>query len=331
MINRPFAHIAGVGGSAPSRVITNTDLEKTLDTSNEWIVERTGIRERRYAEPGETLISYTVSAVTKALTAANITPAELDGIIFGTVSPDRRLPSAACDLQAAIGAENAWAFDVAAACPGWIYAASIAESMIATGLGDNILVVGAEKLTSILDHGDRSTAILFGDGAGVAILRRNQPGDSRGILSSHLGSDGRLAHLLYMPAESELDRATLPDGSRPHCYIQMAGRLIYKAAVHAMSQASDAAMAQAGVTGDQIDLMIPHQANLRIIESTAKHVGMSMDKVFVNLDKFGNTSAGSIPLALAEAAESGRLQPGMLVLLVSFGAGLTWGSMVVRW
>ncbi len=320
----PFAMITGMGSAAPERVVTNSDLEATLETSDQWIVERTGIRERRIAKDGETLISLAATASRQAMAQAGITADDIDGIIFATVSADRRLPSAACDLQAELGASKAWAFDVAAACTGWVHGIIAAQGMMATGHGRTILVYGGERLSSIVNWEDRSTAILFGDGGGACILQSAPEGSNRGILSSYLASDGRLADLLYIPEHED-------DGVTRGQYIRMAGREVFKHAVLAMAESSDEALKRAGLTGDQIDLLIPHQANLRIIDATARHAGVPMSKVFVNVDQFGNTSAGSIPMAVAQAQAEGRLKPGMIVMLVAFGAGFTWGSVVMRW
>ena len=326
---RPIAYLAGIGAGSPARILTNAELEQRVDTSDEWIVERTGIRERRIAEPNETLTSYSLVAAQQAMAQAGVTAADLDGIVFATVTPDRRLPSAACDLQALLGAKNAWAFDLVAACPGWVYALTVAEGMMATGQADTVLVVGAEKLSSIVDQTDRSTVILFGDGAGAAVLRRAT--DDRGMLATYLGADGDLASLLYIPAggsSEPLDETVIRE--KRHL-MQMAGREVFKAAVLAMSRSTDEAIRRAGLSPDDIDLLVPHQANMRIIEATAKYAKIPMSKVFVNVDRYGNTSSASIPLALVQAQEEGRLQPGMIVMLVSFGAGFTWGSVVLRW
>ncbi len=330
MIARPFAELASVGIAVPSRVLTNHDLTQMLDTSDEWIVERTGIRERRIAGPEQTVAMLSHEAALIALQRAGVTPAELDSIVLATASPDRLLPSTACDLQALLGAENAAAFDVGAACPGYLYALTVAEGLIASGQSGTVLVIGAEKLSTITDFQDRSTAILFGDGAGASVVRRStSPG--RGLLSTFLKSDGRLAPLLYRPGGGSSD----PISEKVVCdrshYMKMAGREVFKAAVLAMAEACDQALTRAGVTADQIDLLVPHQANLRIIEATAKHSGIPMSKVMVNLDRYGNTSSASIPLALDQAVAEGRVGPGSLVLLVAFGAGFTWGSAVVRW
>lgn len=333
MMRRPFASIEGLGIAVPSRVVTNADFEKTLETSDQWIVERTGIRERHYAGPEDSVASLSRQAALIAMGRAGVTAADLDSIVLGTASPDRLLPSTACDLQALLGADRAAAFDVSAACPGFLFALTVAEGLIASGQSQTSLIIGAEKLTAITDMTDRSTAILFGDGAGAAIVRRTEPTGPapRGILSTFIKSDGRLGDLLYRPgggSAAPLSEQVLAD--RTH-FIRMAGREVFKAAVLTMSDACDQALLKAGVTADQIDLLVPHQANVRIIEATAKHAGMPMDKVMVNVDRYGNTSSASIPLALDQAVSEGRIVPGSLILLVSFGAGFTWASSVIRW
>ncbi|HEU4648058.1 MAG TPA: beta-ketoacyl-ACP synthase III [Gemmatimonadales bacterium] len=329
MIARPIAEIAGLGVALPKRIVTNDDLSKTLDTTNEWIVERTGIRERRIAGPDETLASLCESASRRALAQADLSPTDLDSIVLGTVSPDRRMPGTACDLQALLGAENAAAFDISAACPGFVYALAVGEGMIATGTAKHVLVLGAERLSTITDWEDRSTAVLFGDGAGAAVLRPAQ--GTSGILSTFLKTDGRLANLLYIPGGGgchPISEQVLKERSQ---FMKMAGREVFKAAVHAMAEATDEALRRACVSAEDIDLFVPHQANIRIIEATAKHAGIPMDKVMVNLDRYGNTSAASIPIALDQALAEGRVKKGSLLLFVAFGAGFTWGSAVVRW
>jgi len=330
MIRRPFAEVASVGVAVPPRVVTNHDLSQVLDTSDQWIVERTGIRERHIAGPEQTVAMLSQEAAEQALAAAGVTAAELDSIVCATVSPDRLLPSTACDLQALLGAENAAAFDIGAACPGYIYALTVAEGLIASGQSETVLVIGAEKLSTITDFQDRSTAILFGDGAGASLVRRSStPG--RGILSTFIKSDGRLAPLLNRPGGGSADPISEKVVCERSHYMKMAGREVFKAAVLAMANACDEALNRAGVTADQVDLLIPHQANLRIIEATAKHAGLPMSKVMVNVDRYGNTSSASIPLALAQAVAEGRVGPGSVLLLVAFGAGFTWGSAVIRW
>jgi 3-oxoacyl-[acyl-carrier-protein] synthase III len=330
MTRRPFAEMASVGVAVPPGVLTNADLSERLDTSDEWIVERTGIRERHIATAEQSVAMLSRDASEKALERAGLTAGDLDAIVLATATPDRLLPSTACDLQALLGANKAAAFDLSAACPGFLFATTVAEGLIASGQSQNVLVVGAEKLSTITDFQDRSTAILFGDGAGAAVVRR-AGNDGRGILSTFIKSDGRLAPLLYRPGGGAADPISEKVVCERSHYMKMAGREVFKAAVLAMSEACDEALERAGVGADEVDLLIPHQANIRIIEATAKHAGMSMDKVMVNVDRYGNTSSASIPLALDQAIAEGRVQSGSLLLLVAFGAGFTWGSTVIRW
>jgi len=330
MTRRPIAVINGVGVAVPKQVVTNDDLSRTLDTSDAWIRERTGIRERRIAGPDESLTSLCHAASCAALDRAGLGVGDVDAIVCGTVSGDRRMPAQACDLQASLGALNAAAFDISAACPGFIYGLSIAEGLIAAGNFRNVLVLGAEKLSTIVDWTDRSTAILFGDGAGAAVLQAAD-GSGRGLLSTFIKADGRLAELLYIPGGGSADPVSESVVQGRRQFMRMAGREVFKAAVLAMAESCDVALERAGLTPGDIDLLVPHQANLRIIESTAKHAGIPMDKVMVNVDRYGNTSAASIPLALAQAEEEGRLKRGQLALLVAFGGGFTWGATVVRW
>jgi 3-oxoacyl-[acyl-carrier-protein] synthase-3 len=330
-MSRPLiAAFRGLGVAVPETIVTNEDLSRTLDTTDQWIVERTGIRERRVARANESLTQLTAEASQMALARAGMSAADLDAIVVATVTPDRRMPSQACDLQAVLGANRAVAFDIAAACPGFVFAAGVAEGLIATGTYRNVLILGAERLSTITDWQDRGTAVLFGDGAGAAVLTP-ATGDGRGILSSYLRSDGRLAELLHIPAGGGMNPLTAENVNERGQYMKMAGREVFKAAVKAMGEACDEALRRAGVTADDIELFVPHQANLRIIEATAKHANIPMAKVMVNVERYGNTSAASIPLALAQAEEEGRLKPGTLILLVAFGAGFTWGATVVRW
>jgi 3-oxoacyl-[acyl-carrier-protein] synthase-3 len=309
--------------------MTNHDFAAIgIETSHEWIVERSGIHERRIAGEGETTCSMAVGAARTAMARANVQASELDTIILSTATPDRLLPATAVDVQAALGAGRAAAFDISAACSGWLYGLTCAEGLLATGAAETVLVIGAEKMSAIIDWKDRSTAVLFGDGAGAAVLKRSVGG--RGILSSFMRSDGQLAELLYRPGGG----ATAPFSpdvleGRSH-FVKMAGREVFKHAVRSMAEAADRALDGAKLTAADVDLMIPHQANVRIIEATAKHANISMDKVYVNVDRFGNTSSASIGIALDEAVERGRIGPGSTVLLVAFGAGFTWASMVVR-
>ena len=328
-MKRPFAYLAGTGRAAPAKVLTNHDFAALgLETSHEWIVERTGISERHIAGEGESTCSLAADAARTAMQRAHVHAGELDVIILTTATPDRLLPATAVDLQAALGATRAAAFDVSAACSGFLYALQIAEGLISSGAHETALVVSAEKMSAIVDWQDRSTCVLFGDGAGAAVVQRSKHG--KGILSSFIRSDGTLAELLYRPGGGAMvpfSESVL--GERSH-YVKMAGREVFKHAVRSMSEAADRALDAARLTGSDIDLMIPHQANVRIIEATAKHANIPLDKVYVNVDRYGNTSSASIPIALDEAIQSGRVRDGSTVLFVAFGAGFTWASMVVR-
>ncbi len=328
-MKRPIAYFAGVGKYAPRRVIRNQEFAKMgLDTTDEWIVQRTGIKERHISGPNETNCSMSACAARTAMERAGVHAGELDVIVVGTASPDRLLPSTAVDLQAELGATRAAAFDVAAACSSWLYGLIVAEGLMMNGSAETALVVGTEKLSAITDWTDRSTAVLFGDGAGAAILKRSK--QHKGILSTYFRSDGTLAELLWRPSGGStrpFDEKVLTDNSQ---FIQMEGREVFKHAVRSMSDATDRALDGAKLTGAEIDLLIPHQANVRIIEATAKHAGVPMEKVFVNVDRYGNTSSASIPIALDEALAAGRIGDGATVLMVAFGAGFTWASMVVR-
>jgi len=317
------------GRGIPEHVMTNHDFAAIgIDTSHEWIVERSGIVERHIAKEGDTTASMAATAARAAMDRAGVHPGQLDAIVLSTASPDRLLPATAVDLQADLGATRAAAFDIGAACSGWLYGMTIAEGMIASGVAETILVVGSEKMSAIVDWQDRATCVLFGDGAGAAILQRARGG--KGILAAFMRSDGQLADLLYRPAGG----ATIPMcdavlADRSHL-VRMAGREVFKHAVRSMSEAADRALDAARMTGADIDVLIPHQANVRIIEATAKHSNIAMDKVYVNVDRYGNTSSASIPIALDEAVEKGVIHDGSTVLLVAFGAGFTWASMIIR-
>jgi 3-oxoacyl-[acyl-carrier-protein] synthase-3 len=330
-VKRPVAYVAGTGRGIPAKVMTNHDFAALgLETSHEWIVERTGIVERRIAGPDETTCSMAVTASKQAMARAGVQAGELDAIVLSTATPDRLLPATAVDLQAHLGATRAAAFDLSAACTGWLYAMTVAEGMMHSGAIETALVVGAEKMSAITDWKDRSTCVLFGDGAGAVVLKRTQNGGTRGILSTFMRSDGTLAELLWRPAGGAavpFSADVLQDRSS---YVKMAGREVFKHAVRQMSEACDRALDGAKLTGTDIDVLIPHQANNRIIEATAKHAGIPMEKVYVNVDRYGNTSSASIPIAIDEAIEKGRLRPGNTALLCAFGAGFTWGSMVIR-
>ena len=326
---KPLIEIAATGRWLPDRVVTNHDLEQELDTSDQWIRERTGIRERRIAGPETGAAAMGAAAARVAMRRARVHAGEIDFIIVCTATPDRLLPSTACDIQALLGATNAAAYDIAAACAGFIFGLEVAEGHLAAGRGDLALVISTEKMSGIVDWTDRSTAVLFGDGAGAAIVRRSSNG--RGMISSYIRSDGTLAELLWRPAggvKVPMDAGVLE--RRDHL-VKMAGREVFKHAVKSIADAADQALVRAGLTGEEIDLFIPHQANLRIIEATAKYAKVPMAKVYVNVDRYGNMSSATIPIALDEALEQGRLRPGDNVLLVAFGAGFTWGSSVIRW
>lgn len=324
-----WSRIVGTGSCLPAKIVTNDDLAKRMDTSDEWIRTRTGIRQRHIAEPTQTSSDLGAEASRQALSAAGVTASEIDLIIVATATPDYIFPSTACIMQTKLGIKGCTAFDIQAVCSGFVYALAIADKFIRSGQTRCALVVGAEVYSRILDWNDRSTAVLFGDGAGATLMRKAT--GTRGILGSYMKSDGTLAELLYRPgggASHPPSEELLKDHSY---YIKMAGREVFKAAVLSMADACDQALKRAGLTGADVDLLIPHQANIRIIEATAKHAGLPMDKVYVNVDRFGNTSAASIAIALDEAVKTGRLQPGMTVLFCAFGAGFTWAAMAVRW
>jgi 3-oxoacyl-[acyl-carrier-protein] synthase-3 len=327
---QPLVQILATGKHLPRTVVTNDDLAKRMDTSDEWIRTRTGIKERRIAEDGVSVAELGAHAAKQAMDRGGIEPGEVDVLIMATSTPDRWLPATSCETQALLGCSNAFAFDVMAACTGFLYGLSVAEGYLAAGRGEIALVVAAEKMSSIINWNDRSTCVLFGDGAGAAVLRAAN-GSGRGILSSHLRSDGNLANLLYRPAGGAAEPLTECVVQEGRHYVQMQGREIFKHAVRSMAEACDFAMQQAGVTAADIDLLVPHQANLRILEATAKYANLPMEKVFVNLDRYGNMSSASIPVGLVEAEEQGLIEPGSKVLTVAFGAGLTWGAMVLNW
>ena len=330
-MKRPIAYVAGTGRGLPDRVMTNHDFAALgIETSHEWIFERSGIVERHIAAAHETTCTMAAVAARAAMARAGVQPGEIDAIVLSTATTDRLLPSTAVDLQAELGATRAAAFDLSAACSGWIYGMTVAEGLMHSGVIETALVVGSEKMSSIVDWQDRATCVLFGDGAGAVVLRRNKAHPTKGILSTYMRSDGTLAELLWRPsggAKVPFSDAVLQDRST---FVKMAGREVFKHAVRSMSEACDRALDGAKLRGDDIDILIPHQANVRIIEATAKFANIPMAKVYVNVDRYGNTSSASIPIALDEAIECGRVKEGTTALLVAFGAGFTWGSMVVR-
>ena len=329
MMNPPRAFIHSTARFLPERVLTNRDLEEMVETNDTWIRERTGIRERRIAPDDMTAADMGARAAMCALQKGGLQPSDVDLLIVTTATPDKWLPSTACDIQARIGALNCLAFDLAAACTGFLYALTVAEGFIAAGRGETVLIVSTEKMSSIVDWTDRATCILFGDGAGAAIVRPST--DERGILASHHLSDGNLAPLLDRPAGGSalpLTPELLASGEH---LVHMEGREIFKNAVRSMSQSGVRALDDAGLSADDVDIMVPHQANIRIIEATAKYAGIPMEKVYVTVDRYGNISSATIPVALDEAIEEGRISSGSTVLMTAFGAGLTWGAMAMRW
>jgi len=324
-----FAHIAGWGKYTPRRVLTNQDLEKMLDTSDEWIRERTGVRERRLVEAGETVSTMSVAAAKEALARAQMTPEELDLIIVATSSPDYHLPAAASLVQHQLGASHAAAFDLRAGCTGFVYALAVAHQFIATGAYDNVLVVGAEIISRFLDWEDRSTCVLFGDGAGAVALRASHV--PTGPLDFVLGSDGSQAEALIVPGGGSRYPFSQEVLDKKLHHLRMNGRRVFRFATRILVQAVREVISRGGLTLEDVSLIIPHQANLRIIEVAARNLGLPLEKFYINLDRYGNTSAASVPLALCEAAEEGCLQDGDNVILVGFGAGLTWAAMLVKW
>lgn len=322
-----YAKITGTGSAVPDAVLSNSDLEKMVETSDEWITTRTGIRERRIADESTASSDIAHEAARKALEAADVGPGELDAVVVGTVTPDFLFPSTACVVQSRLGAKNACAFDLMAGCAGFLYTLHIAQGMIKSGGAEKILVIGAETLSKIVDFKDRSTCILFGDGAGAVVLEGS---DEPGILSSLVSSDGDCWDLLYVPAGGSrrpVDRDVLETGDQ---YIKMKGNDVFKVAVKSMESATVDAVEKAGLRPDDIDLFVPHQANHRIVEAVRKRLDFPEEKVFLNLDRYGNTSAASVPLALDEAVRSGRVRRGDTVLFAAFGAGFAWGASVVR-
>ena len=323
-----FARFLGTGSSVPEKVLTNADLEKMLDTSDEWIRTRTGIRERRIAEPDVSSSDLAYDACVQALEVAGMDAVDIDGIILGTITPDYLFPSTACVLQDLLGARNSFAYDLLAGCSGFLYALHAGKGIIESGDAKNILVVGAETISKIMDYEDRSTCILFGDGAGAAVLSAS---DTPGIMSACLGSNGTHGELLYMPGGGSKMPASEESVKNKCHFLKMEGKEVFKEAVKAIESSSITAIEKAGLTPDDIDLFIPHQANNRIIEAVRKRLKMSEDRIFSNLDKYGNTSSASVPIALDEAIKSNRVNEGDIVLFSAFGAGFTWGAAVVKW
>ena len=323
------ASITGIGSYLPSKVLTNYDLEKMVDTSNDWIIQRTGIKERRIVENGVTTSDLATQASLRAMEDAGVSPKDLDMIITSTITPDHIFPSTSCYIQQKIGATRACAFDILAACAGFIYAMSIGQSFINSGAMKTILVVGAECLSKITDYTDRTTCVLFGDGAGAVVIQGNPI--KHEILSSNLAADGSEADVLIMPGGGARNPASIESVQQRLHYIQFKGKEVFKLAINNIANLILETTRENGLTIDDIDLIIPHQSNLRIIEATMEKLGLPMEKAFVNIDKYGNTSSASVPIAIDEARKEGRLHKGDIVMLVAFGGGLTWGSSLIRW
>lgn len=328
MGDRIRAGILGTGSALPERVLSNADLEKMVDTSNEWIVTRTGMRERRIAEPGEATSDYAAVAAERALESAGIAAEDIDLIICATVTPDMMFPATACIVQDRIGAKKAGAFDLSAACTGFLYALANAVGMIESGRIKYAVVIAGDLLSRITDYTDRSTCVLFGDGAGAVVLGPVE--EDRGFFAFDLGSDGSGAKYLYQPAGGSRIPASAESVAARQHFLHMEGRETFKFAVKAMASSTEKVLQEAGLTKEDIDLLVPHQANIRIIDAARKRFGLDEDKVVVTVHKYGNTSASSIPIALDEAMREGRAKPGDLIVMVGFGGGLTWGSTVVR-
>lgn len=321
--------ITGVGSHVPEKILTNADLEKMVETSDEWITTRTGIKQRRIAAADEFTSDLAAKAGLRAMQMAGVTAGQIDLIIVATITPDMPFPSTACLVQNKLGAKRAAAFDLEAACSGFIYALEIGQQFIMSRTYETVLVIGAEKLSAITDWQDRNTCVLFGDGAGAAILQNRQ--NSHGLLTVVMGADGEKADLLFMQGGGSRCPATVDSVSARLHFLRMEGKETFKNAVQAMQSAAEEALRRCELSISQIKCIIPHQANRRIIDAVGERLGARPEQLFVNLEKYGNTSAASVAIALNEAVESGRIQRGDLILLVVFGAGLTWGAAVIEW
>jgi 3-oxoacyl-[acyl-carrier-protein] synthase-3 len=323
------ARFTGIGYYLPEVVLTNADFERMLDTSDEWIVSRTGIKERRIAKPEQATSDLAIEATNRALADAGITPEDLDIILIATATSDMPFPSTACLVQNRIGASNAAAFDITAACSGFIYGVTIAQALIASGKARRVLVVGVETLSRIMDYEDRATCVLFGDGAGAVVMEACEPGD--GVLGTYLKSDGSYADLLFLPGGGSRRPLTEEGLRNREQYVKMKGDGLFKYAVRAMVEAAEAVLREAGLTTADIDFLVPHQANLRIIEGVRSRLHVPPEKAIVNIDYVGNTSSASIPIALGEAKDKGLIKRGDRILMVAFGGGLTWGALLVKY
>jgi len=321
--------IVGMGSFVPSGRLTNADFEKLVDTSDEWIVSRTGIRERRICGENESASDLAVAAARRAMDMAGYQPEDIELLLLGTVTPDYRLPSAACIVQEKLGLVNAAAMDIAAACAGFLHGLSAGNAYIKSGQFKRIMVIGVEKLSSVTDYTDRNTCVLFGDGAGVAIIEATE--EDRGILSTFIKSDGRYKELLWIPDGGSNSPLQNQNGNQGKNFIIMNGSEVFKHAVRQMTDASRRVISEAGLTPADVTLMVPHQANIRIMQSTARRLTIPADKVFMNIAMYGNTSAASVPIALDDALRSGKIKENDIILMTAFGGGLTWSSALVRW
>jgi len=322
--------IAGTGSYLPEKILTNEDLAKRVDTSDEWIFTRTGIRERRIAAEGEFTSHMASAAARKALEQAGLEPSEVQLIIVATITPDTLTPATACYVQQQLGAMNAVAFDISAACSGFLYAMKISKRMISDGAFENALIIGAEKLSAFVNWEDRTTCVLFGDGAGAAVLRRSKPGEGA-ILATEMGTDGSLTHLLNIPGGGSACPITASNVGNHLSALAMQGKEVFKHAVNRMKEAAEKVIERSGLQAEDIACVSPHQANLRIIDAIAERLAVPEGRVFINLDKYGNTSAAAVAIALDEANRSGAFKRGDNIVLVVFGAGLTWAAAAVRW
>ncbi len=322
------ANITALGKYLPKNILSNKDLEKMVDTSDEWIVSRTGISERRIVDKGEATVDMSVNAINDLLQARGISGEEIEVIIVGTVTPDMMFPSSAAIIQQRIGATKAWGFDLSAACSGFVFALQTGASLIESGRYSKVLVVGVDTMSSILDYEDRNTCILFGDGAGVALL---EPSSEFGLIDSKLRIDGEGGKYLHMQGGGSLNRTSHETVDKKMHYIYQDGRNVFKYAVKSMADVSFEVAERNGLKNSDINLFIPHQANKRIIDAAAKRMGLSEDQVFINIDKYANTTAATIPICLAEAYENGQLTKGDNVIISSFGAGFTWGASYIKW
>jgi 3-oxoacyl-[acyl-carrier-protein] synthase-3 len=324
------AKISAIGTYVPPRVLSNADLEKMVETNDAWIIERTGIRERHIVDKGVGTSDLAAEAARRCLASRGVQPTEIDAIIVATVTPDMLFPATACLVQHKLGAVGAWGFDLSAACSGFPYALQVGAKLVESGAHNKVLVIGADVMSSIIDYTDRSTCILFGDGAGAVLLEPCEDGET-GLVDFHHEIDGSGGVALNMPAGGSLLPASHETVDKRQHYVHQDGQSVYKFAVRKMAEASEAVLQRNGVAGTELACFIPHQANKRIIESTAHRLGMDMDRVIINIDRFGNTTAGTIPLAMQTAMEEGRLKKGDLVLLASVGAGFTVGATLLRW